>query len=104
MKDKNTATAPTIAQITDAERVELTKLRAENTRLTALTKLTLNLKVSAKGGVSVYGLGRWPTTLYKEQMKALLDIADEIRAFMIEHYAELKNKGDSDNGNSEAQA
>ena len=51
-----------------------------------------SLKVSEKGGVSVYGLGRFPVTLYKEQWTKLLDMADEIRAFIKEHEAGLKVK------------
>ena len=52
----------------------------------------VSLKVSEKGGVSVYGLGRFPVTLYKEQWAKLLDLADEIRAFIKVHEAELKSK------------
>jgi hypothetical protein len=48
--------------------------------------------VSDKGGVSVYGLGRFPVTLYKEQWLRLLDMTDEIRAFIREHEGELKTK------------
>jgi hypothetical protein len=51
--------------------------------------------VSEKGGVSVYGLGRFPVTLYKEQWTRLLAMADEIRAFIKEHDAELKSKPDA---------
>ena len=50
------------------------------------------LKVSEKGGVSVYGLGRFPITLYKEQWAKLLDMADEIRAFIKENDSKLKVK------------
>jgi hypothetical protein len=50
------------------------------------------LKVSEKGGLSVYGLGRFPVTLYKEQWTKLLDIADDIRAFLKENDARLKSK------------
>ena len=53
-----------------------------------------SLKVSEKGGVSVYGLGRFPVTLYKEQWGKLLDMADEIRAFIAENESKLKTKGD----------
>jgi hypothetical protein len=48
--------------------------------------------VSEKGGLSVYGLGRFPVTLYKEQWVKLLDLSDEIRAFLKSHDAELKSK------------
>jgi hypothetical protein len=52
----------------------------------------LTLRVSEKGGVSVYGLGRFPVTLYKEQWLKLLGMADEIRAFIRENDASLKTK------------
>ncbi len=53
----------------------------------------LSLKVSQKGGVSVYGLGRFPVTLYKEQWEKLLDMSDDIRAFILENEPQLKTKG-----------
>lgn len=71
---------------------ELERLRQENERLKRSSGRTGMLKVSEKGGVSVYGLGRFPVTLYKEQWTKLLDMADEIRAFLREHAAELKSK------------
>jgi hypothetical protein len=52
----------------------------------------LEFRVGEKGGVSVYGLGRFPVTLYKEQWTKLLAMTDEIRAFLKEHDAELKTK------------
>lgn len=71
---------------------ELERLRAENAALKARTARGISLKVSEKGGVSVYGLGRFPVTLYKEQWGKLLDMADDIRAFIREHESELKVK------------
>ena len=50
------------------------------------------MKVSEKGGLSIYGLGRFPITLYKEQWTKLLDMSDEIRSFLASHDAELKTK------------
>jgi hypothetical protein len=50
------------------------------------------MKVSEKGALSVYGMGRFPVTLYKEQWLKLLDMADDIRAFIAAHSAELKAK------------
>ncbi len=76
----------------DTVQGELEKLRAENAALKARTARGVSLKVSEKGGVSVYGLGRFPVTLYKEQWTKLLDMADDIRAFITEHDAELKAK------------
>ena len=54
----------------------------------------LSCKVSTKGGVSVYGLGRWPTTLYIEQWKRLLAFGQEVLAFAAEHEEELSSKLD----------
>ncbi len=72
---------------------ELEKLRAENARLKGQQRGgPVSLKVSEKGGVSVYGLGRFPVTLYKEQWTKLLAMADDIRAFIKEHDRELKAK------------
>ena len=51
---------------------------------------TLYCKVSAKGGMSLYGLQRMPVTLYVEQWDRLLDFADALRAFLKEHDSELK--------------
>lgn len=77
----------------DDVQAELERLRAENAALKARpSRGAVSLKVSEKGGVSVYGLGRFPVTLYKEQWAKLLDMADEIRAFLKEHDAELKAK------------
>ncbi len=74
-------------------RAELERLRRENEALKRKTERGVSLKVSAKGAVSLYGLGRFPVTLYKEQWTRVLDIADEIRAFIAEHDGELKTKG-----------
>jgi hypothetical protein len=74
-------------------KAELERLRAENARLKQQRAgRPVSFKVSEKGGVSVYGLGRFPVTLYKEQWAKLLDMADEIRAFIAEHDSELKTK------------
>ena len=72
---------------------ELERLRTENEALKKRSEKGLSLKVSQKGGVSVYGLGRFPVTLYKEQWEKLLDISDDIRAFIQENEAQLKTKG-----------
>ena len=72
---------------------ELNRLRAENEALKARSRRGVTLKVSEKGGVSVYGLGRFPVTLYKEQWTKLLDLAEDIRAFIRENDAQLKTKG-----------
>jgi hypothetical protein len=71
---------------------ELERLRSENARLKKTAARGVTLKVSEKGGVSVYGLGRFPVTLYKEQWAKLLDMADDIRAFIRDNEASLKAK------------
>ncbi len=73
-------------------KAELHRLRSENEALKRGTTKGVSLKVSEKGGVSVYGLGRFPVTLYKEQWAKLLDMSEEIRAFIAAHQAELKTK------------
>jgi len=76
----------------DTVQAELERLRAENEALKGRAAKGINLKVSEKGAVSVYGLGRFPLTLYKEQWEKVLDMEQEIRAFIAEHAAELKTK------------
>ena len=71
---------------------EIERLRAENERLKRGASRGVTLKVSEKGGVSVYGMGRFPVTLYKEQWLKLLDMADDIRAFIASNEASLKTK------------
>jgi hypothetical protein len=73
-------------------KAELARLKAENEQLKSQRGRAVSLKVSEKGGVSVYGLGRFPVTLYKEQWTKLLSMADEIRAFIKENDANLKTK------------
>ena len=73
-------------------RAELDRLKQENERLKNRQTRGVSLKVSEKGGVSVYGLGRFPVTLYKEQWQRLLEMADDIRTFIKENEAKLKAK------------
>ena len=78
----------------DDLKAELQRLKAENEQLKSQRGRSVSLKVSEKGGLSVYGLGRFPVTLYKEQWTRLLAMADEIRVFIREHDAQLKAKGE----------
>ena len=73
---------------------ELERLKEENERLKKSTARgrELTLKVSQKGALSLYGMGRFPVTLYKEQWLRLLDFSEDIRRFITEHEAELKTK------------
>jgi hypothetical protein len=73
-------------------RAELEKLKAENAALKSRPVRSVSMKVSEKGGLSVYGLGRFPVTLYQEQWLKLLDLAEEIRAFIKENEPKLKKK------------
>jgi len=70
---------------------ELERLRAENEALKR-PRGQMSLRVSEKGALSVYGLGRFPVTLYREQWEKLLGMADEIRTFIETHDKELKKK------------
>jgi len=79
--------------VSDEElRAELARLKDENERLKTRAGRGLSLKVSEKGALSVYGLGRFPVTLYKEQWTKLLDMAEDIRVFLKENDARLKAK------------
>ncbi|HOG64512.1 MAG TPA: hypothetical protein PLD82_03655 [Spirochaetota bacterium] len=81
--------------MTDAEREELERLRQENAELRTKVQRgkNLELRVSQKGAVSVYGLNRFPVTLYKEQWERLLDFQEQIREFIRDHENELAVKG-----------
>jgi len=78
----------------DEVKAEIERLRAENAQLKRTASLSrgVTLEVSEKGGVSVYGLGRFPVTLYKEQWTKLLDMVDEIRTFIRTNESSLKTK------------
>jgi hypothetical protein len=76
----------------DDLKAELEKLRAENAALKARGGRSVSMKVSEKGAVSVYGLGRFPVTLYQEQWTKLLDLAEDIRAFIHDNEGRLKKK------------
>ena len=71
---------------------ELERLRAENEALKRSSSKGLSLRVSEKGAVSVYGLGRFPVTLYKEQWLRLLDMSEDIKMFIRQNEAQLKSK------------
>jgi hypothetical protein len=71
---------------------ELERLRKENEALRKGASSGIRMKVSEKGAVSIYGMGRFPVTLYKEQWLRLLDMAAEIRAFIAANEAKLKSK------------
>jgi hypothetical protein len=71
---------------------EIERLRAENAVLKAKPVAGPKLKVSEKGALSVYGLGRFPVTLYREQWERLLAMADTIREFIRVNDAALKVK------------
>ncbi len=72
---------------------ELERLRSENAALKKGAATGITMKVSEKGGLSVYGMGRFPVTLYKEQWLKLLDMSEDIRSFIKSNEATLKSKG-----------
>jgi hypothetical protein len=73
-------------------KAELERLRAENARLKNKSAGGLSLKVSEKGAVSLYGMGRFPVTLYKEQWLRILANAPDIESFIRENDRRLKTK------------
>jgi hypothetical protein len=73
-------------------KAEIERLRAENATLKKPARGQMSLKVSEKGALSVYGLGRFPVTLYREQWEKLLAMADQIREFIQENDQSLKKK------------
>ena len=73
-------------------KAELERLKAENEALKARGSRAISMKVSEKGGLSVYGLGRFPITLYQEQWLKLLEMTEDIRAFIKQHEGQLKKK------------
>lgn len=73
-------------------KIELERLKAENEALKKRRTGSTSLKISEKGGLSVYGLGRFPVTLYKEQWTKLLSMAEDIKTFIAENDAQLKSK------------
>lgn len=74
-------------------KAELERLRNENAALKKGAAAGITMKVSEKGAVSVYGMGRFPVTLYKEQWLKLLDMSSDIRTFIAANDAQLKTKG-----------
>src|SRR5205814_5935945 len=80
------------AMADDDMKAELERLRRENAALKKGASDGIRMKVSEKGAVSVYGMGRFPVTLYKEQWLKLLNMSDEIRAFIAENEGRLKAK------------
>jgi hypothetical protein len=74
-------------------KAELERLRNENASLKKGAAAGIRMKVSEKGALSIYGMGRFPVTLYKEQWLKLLDMSAEIRNFIAENEAHLKAKG-----------
>ena len=73
-------------------KAEIARLRAENQALQRPARGQMSLKVSEKGALSVYGLGRFPVTLYREQWERLLGMDDEIRALIQANDGALKKK------------
>ena len=73
-------------------KAELERLRSENAALKKGAATGISMKVSEKGGLSVYGMGRFPVTLYKEQWLKLLDMSDDIRTFIAANERQLKTK------------
>ncbi len=76
----------------DDLRAEVERLKQENAALKRGVGRAISMKVSEKGGLSVYGLGRFPVTLYKEQWTRLLDMSEDIRKFIAANEGKLKTR------------
>jgi hypothetical protein len=76
----------------ESAQAEIERLRAENERMRRAANRGITFKVSEKGALSVYGLGRFPVTLYKEQWLKLFDVIDDLRAFLRDNEGSLKTK------------
>ena len=81
-----------MAEENEELRAELERLRAENEALKQRGSRDLRLQVSQKGGVSLYGIRRFPVTFYADEWEQILGKADEIRDFIRAHEADLKRK------------
>lgn len=80
--------------MTQAElQAEIARLQAENAKLKAAKQGKLTMKVSDKGALSVYGMGRFPVTLYREQWERLAKAMPEIEAFIAANADSLSVKG-----------
>jgi hypothetical protein len=89
----NASIPPQEAAMSDEDlKAELERLRKENESLKKGAAKGISMKVSEKGGLSIYGLGRFPITLYKEQWTKLLDMSEEIRSFLAANDSALKAK------------
>ena len=73
-------------------KAELERLRSENAALKKGASTGITMKVSEKGALSIYGMGRFPVTLYKEQWLKLLGMSEDIRAFIAANDGQLKTK------------
>jgi hypothetical protein len=80
--------------MSDDLKAQIERLKAENDALKRAKpeRGTLSMRVSEKGALSIYGMGRFPVTLYKEQWLKLLGIADEIKQFIEANDGRLKTK------------
>lgn len=76
----------------DEMRQELERLRAENEALKAKGTKELRLKVSEKGGVSLYGIRRFPITFYADEWDTVLGMSEQIKSFIRENEADLKRR------------
>jgi hypothetical protein len=81
-----------MSELTNTEREELEQLRKQKVVRDAQAKKGISFKVSEKGGVSVYGLGRFPVTLYQEQWLRLFSEVENLKSFIEENKAQLKVK------------
>lgn len=85
-------TQSTVDQERESLKAQIEALKAKNLELLKQERAQFRLQVSSKGGISVYGMGRFPVTLYREQMERFLAHAEDIKAFIKANESSLKTK------------
>ena len=89
---KSKAKKPSSAENSEAVRAEIERLKKENAYLKTVRISNVSMKVSEKGAISIYGLGRFPITLYADQWNKVLDMSGEIKTFIVDNEAQLSFK------------
>lgn len=100
---KNNGNGADVTAMLATLQAQLAAAQAENAALKAAGKASGSIKVSAKGAVSVYGLGRFPVTLYASQWAKLAERLPEVQAFIKAHASELSVKSDKDEAPAQGQ-
>ena len=92
IEETSPVNVPAVSDTSADIRAEIEALRKENEALKNAANSPLKMKVSGKGAVSVYGLGKWPLTLYGSQWNKLMENVDAIKSFIGANAARLASK------------